>query len=120
MKVYKELVAWQKAMLLTEEVYRLVRRLPPEERFDLSGQMRRAAISVPSNIAEGYGRESRNDYIHFLKIARGSLYELETQLIICVRLGFFRQQEVRNAFALRDEIGKMLNTMIRKLQEPSA
>ena len=85
---YKNLIVWQRSMDLVEETYRLIKFLPPDERFALADQMRRAAISIISNIAEGAGRKTKNDFIQFLSIARGSKYELETQILVCVRLNF--------------------------------
>ena len=87
-KSYQELIVWQKAMQLVEEVYRLARMLPKAELFALSDQMRRAAVSIPSNIAEGQARNSTKEFVNFLSISRGSTAELETQLMICVRLKF--------------------------------
>ena len=115
MKDYKDTTVWQRAMELADEVYRLVRLLPKEENFGLSNQLRRACVSIPSNIAEGYGRESKNEYIHFLKIARGSLYEVETQLYLCVRQLYFTNTDAEKAFAFCSEVGKMLNALITRL-----
>lgn len=115
MKDYKDLISWQKSMLLAAEIYRLTKKLPKEEAFGLTSQIRRAVISVPSNIAEGYGRESAAEYLRFLRIGRGSLYETETQLYLCDSLGFLTREEITTALALISEIGKMLNTMIRRL-----
>ena len=114
-KDYKDLTAWQKAMQLAVEVYRLTRLLPKEESFGLIGQLRRAAASVPSNIAEGYGRASTVEYARFLKIARGSLYELETQLYLCNALEYLDREAAAYAFSLSAEVGRMLNTMLRHL-----
>ena len=111
---YKELVVWQKAMTLTEEVYRIVRYLPKEELFGLSEQMRRAAVSVPSNIAEGQGRNTDGDFNRFLLISRGSLMELETQLELCKRLNYISEKDLKTAFLLCGEIDKMLSAMIIK------
>ena len=83
---YKELMAWQKSMELVKEVYYLVKKLPKEETYSLSDQMRRAAVSIPSNIAEGFERNTTKDYIKFLSIAKASRAEVETQLYICKRL----------------------------------
>ena len=111
---YKELIVWQKAMVLVELVYRHIRIFPSEERFRLCDQLSRAAISVPSNIAEGYGRGTQAEYARFLSVARGSLYEVETQLELAVRLGFIEDASV--SFALIEEIRAMLITMISKLR----
>ena len=115
MRNYKELIVWQKSMLLVEEVYRLVKKLPKEETYVLSDQIRRAVISIPSNIAEGNGRESEKEFLRFLAIAQGSNAELETQLIICQRLGYMSAEDIRPALLLQEEISKMLRTFIKKL-----
>lgn len=115
-KSYKDLLVWQKAMDLTEEVYRLVKFLPREETYALSDQMRRAVVSIPSNIAEGHGRNSTKEYINFLFIARGSQSELETQLLVCLRLKYFSESEVKSALDLCDELNRMLNALINSLK----
>ena len=112
---YKDLTLWQKAMELVKEVYLLAKKLPKEETYALSDQMRRAATSIPSNIAEGNGRKSKTEYVRFLDIARGSLYELETQILIGTMLGFFNENETTSIFVLITEINKMLNSLITKL-----
>ena len=111
---YKNLVAWQKGMTLAEGVYAVLKGFPETERNGLCDQMRRAAVSVPSNIAEGCGRETDRDWAHFLGQALGSLWELETQLELARRLGYVREAEAEVLSALSDEVGKMLGTMIRK------
>jgi four helix bundle protein len=88
MRSYRDLVAWQKAMDLVQEVYAATREWPRREAFGLTSQVRRAAVSVPSNIAEGYGRQSSREFLNYLSIAYGSLMELETQLLIGFRLGY--------------------------------
>ncbi|WP_172918293.1 four helix bundle protein [Capnocytophaga canis] len=111
---YKELVVWQKSIALVKKVYALLRSFPEEERFGLTSQIRRSAISVPSNIAEDFGRGSSKNFLQFLYVSRGSLYELETQLYIAKDLNFISDnQETEN---LISEIGKMLNSMIQKLK----
>ncbi len=112
---YKDLIVWQKAMDLVMETYSLINYCPKEENFALSNQMRRAVISIPSNIAEGQQRNSTKEFVHFLSIARGSKGELETQLLICVRLKYLEKEKVDKAMMLCQEIGKMLNTLISKL-----
>ena len=112
---YRDLIVWQKSMALVKEVYALLKLLPKEEQYALSDQMRRSVVSIPSNIAEGYGRNSINDYARFLNIARGSKYELETQLHICVMLSYITEEQSKFAFELLQEIGKMLNSFIKKL-----
>ena len=115
MKDHKDLIVWQKSMLLVEEVYRLVRMLPKEETYALSDQMRRAVVSIPSNIAEGNGRESEKEFLRFLSIAQGSNAELETQLIICNRLGYISSDDLGIVLSLQAEVSKMLRTLIKKL-----
>ena len=114
-KSYKDLKVWHKAMDLTVEVYRLVKFLPKEETYALSDQMRRAVVSIPSNIAEGHGRTSTREFLRFLSIARGSQTELETQLQICERLNYISADNLKIAFGLSDEVNKMLNKLISKL-----
>ena len=115
MKNYRELIVWQKAMDLTEEVYKIVRLLPKEELYGLTAQIKRASVSVPSNIAEGYSRNTTKEYVRFLYIARGSLSEIETQLLLCIRLKFLSNEQISSALSLIPEIGKMLNAIISKL-----
>ena len=114
---YEDLIVWQKAMDLTVEIYRLVKFLPREETYALSDQMRRAVVSIPSNIAEGHGRNSTREFINFLYIARGSLTEIKTQLQICCRLKYFSESESEYAFNLCNEIYKVLNVLISKLKQ---
>ena len=113
---YKELKVWQKAMDLTVEVYKLVKLLPKEETYALSDQMRRAVVSIPSNIAEGQGRNSDKEFIQFLSIARGSLWELETQIEICLRIGYIDQSLTTNMYNLIAEISKMINALSNSLK----
>ena len=113
---YKELKVWQKAMDLTVEVYKIVKLLPKEETYALSDQMRRAVVSIPSNIAEGQGRNSDKEFIQFLSIARGSLWELETQIEICLRIGYIDQSLATNTNNLIAEISKMLNALSNSLK----
>lgn len=108
---YKDLIVWQKAMDLTEEVYRLVKLLPREEQFSLSAQMRRAAVSVPSNIAEGYGRQTEKEFKQFLSVARGSVFEIETQIYVGIRQSYFSKDDAKRALSLCDETGKILTRL---------
>ena len=108
MKNYKDLIVWQKAMDLSVEIYQLVKKLPKHETYALSDQMRRAAISIPSNIAEGKSRVSQKEFLYFLGIAKGSRAELETQLQICEKIGYLNEEDTKNAFGLLTEIEKML------------
>ena len=114
-KYYKELLVWQKAMDLVEETYRVVKLLPREELYALSDQMRRAAVSIPSNIAEGQQRNSKKEFAQFLSIAKGSNAELETQFMICVRLKYLEQSETEAAMNLCQELDRMLNALIGRL-----
>lgn len=112
MEMYKKLIVWQKAMELVRVVYRLSKSFPPDERYALTDQLRRAAVSIPSNIAEGCGRASKKDYAHFLSIARGSFYETMTQLQIAQDLGYIEIGE--DVKSLLDEVGKILTTLMKK------
>ena len=114
---YKDLIVWQSAMDLTTQVYRLTKTLPKEELYGLTNQLRRAAVSIPSNIAEGNARTSKSDYARFLSIARGSCAEVETQLLICVRLDYFVEEDISDALKLCDETGRMLTSIIKKLRD---
>ncbi len=116
---FKDLKVWQKSMDLTEEIYHLVKFLPKEETYALSDQMRRAAVSIPSNIAEGCHRDTDRDFKHFLHIARGSTAELETQVLLCLRLKYFSEEEAKCANKLIEEVSKMLNAFIKKLSTNS-
>ncbi len=116
-KNYRDLVVWKRSIELVKETYKLMRFLPKEETYALSNQIRRAVVSIPSNIAEGNGRASTKDYARFLSMARGSKYELETQLLICVELNYLTQEQIAYAMNLSEEIGRMLNVIIAKLGE---
>ncbi len=113
---YKELRVWQRSYALCAGVYRLTNRFPGEERFGLTSQIRRAAVSVPSNIAEGYSRDTTRDYIRFLWMARGSLAELETQLMLAAELRFAGDQASVEMLAEVNEIQRLLNALIRSLK----
>jgi four helix bundle protein len=115
-KSYADLIVWQRAMDLTEEVYLLASKLPADERFGLGQQLKRSAVSVPSNIAEGHERRSRKEYGRFLSISCGSVAELETQIRLCVRLGFLDQESVERAEGLAGETGRMLRAIERTLR----
>ena len=113
-KSFRDLVVWQKAMNLVELIYALTKQFPADERYALTSQVKRASVSVPSNIAEGYGRNSTIDYIRFLRISLGSVYELDTQLELAIRLQFARVEETKDALELCAEIEKMLVALIAK------
>ena len=112
---YKDLVVWQKAMLLVTEIYRLTRTFPKDEVFGLSSQLRRAAVSVPSNIAEGQGRLTKGEFRQFLGQAKGSLMELETQLLIGQNLGYLQQDQISALLDMTGEVGRLLNGLINSL-----
>ena len=112
---YRDLIVWQKAMKLVKEVYSLAKKLPKEELYALSDQIRRAVVSIPSNIAEGQERNSTKEFIQFLSIAKGSKAEVETQLLICVEIGYLTENDINNAISLSGEVGKMLSSLIQKL-----
>ncbi|MEM6459485.1 MAG: four helix bundle protein [Planctomycetota bacterium] len=106
---------WPVVLDLVEEVYRLTRRFPDDEKFGLTSQMRRAAVSVPSNLAEGYGRSTRKDYRRHVAIANGSLRELEAQIIIAGRLGHADREDAKPAWDLSQQAGRMLAGLLRSL-----
>ena len=114
---YKDLLVWQKSMDLAEKIYEAVKSMPKEELYGLSDQMRRAVISVPSNIAEGQQRSSTKDYIRFLHIARGSLGELETQIILCERLKYLEHEITYPLINQCDEIQRMISGLIKNLMQ---
>ncbi len=112
-KTFQDLIAWQKAMQLAKTVYTVTRTMPDDEKFGLTAQMRRAAVAIPSNIAEGYGRQSLPDYLRFLKIARGSLMELQTQLLLIETLALIPiTPELKE---LLGETDRVLQALIRSL-----
>jgi four helix bundle protein len=114
---FRDLVVWQRAMQLTEAVYRLTRDFPRDEQFGLTSQIRRSAVSVPSNIAEGQGRMSVGEFKQFLGVARGSTCEVQTQLEITRMLKFGSPKSIDQALALSDEIRKMLFGMLASLDK---
>lgn len=112
---YRELVVWQKAMEAVTMLYSLVRKLPKEEMFALSDQMRRSVISIPSNIAEGQQRGSGSEFARFISYAQGSRAELETQLLACVAIGYMTMDDIAGLLALLEEINKMLSSLTKTL-----
>ena len=113
---YKDLRVWREAMDLAEACYRVSVRFPRDEAYGLTTQVRRSAVSVAANIAEGYGRENTGSYIQFLKIAQGSLKELETHLLLSERVGIVSAEITKEVLDRCDDVGKMLNSLIRSLQ----
>lgn len=112
---YKQLLVWQRSMDLVETVYRITGKFPPGEQWGLTSQMRRAAVSVPSNIAEGYGRQATGEYRHHLSMGRGSLLDLETQILLSRRLNYLGSKEADSVLSEIEEISRMLATLISRL-----
>jgi four helix bundle protein len=112
---HQDLVVWQKAMDLVIESYRLAQRLPLNEQYGFASQIRRASVSVPANIAEGFGRWHKKEFLRFLLLANGSLKELETHLEIGKRLSFFASSELTKALKIADEVGRMITPLRGKL-----
>lgn len=117
LKSYKELIVWQKSIQLVKEIFLLTDELPKSEIYGLVSQMRRAVVSIPSNIAEGYGRRSVKKYAQFYSIAYGSALELETQLIVCNELKFISSEQLTKVQSLLEEVLKMLNSMLGKMRQ---
>ncbi len=117
---YRDLRVWQQAMDLAEACYRTTREFPKEELYGITSQMRRAAVSVAANIAEGHGREGRGEFIQFLRVAQGSLKELETHLLLSQRVGLASTKTVDSILARCEATGKMLRALIRSLQQKGA
>ncbi len=111
---YKDLVVWQKSIAFVSEIYVLTKNFPQDERFSLVDQMRRAAVSIPSNIAEGHARKSNADFARFLRISYGSAAEIETQLIIANNLHYLTDPELQESLLKITELQKMLNALISK------
>ena len=114
---YKDLLVWRKGIELVKEIYKLTKPYPADERFGLVSQMRRAAVSIPSNIAEGQARKTTGEFIQFLSHAEGSLAELDTQIVLAVELGFSNNGQVASATELVSELKRMLNGLRRTLQK---
>jgi len=112
---YEDLVAWQKSFALVKMIYQATRSFPEDERFGLTSQLRRAAVSIPSNIAEGWGRGSRQEYVRFLKMARGSAYETQTQIRLAFDLGYLPQDDALMAGIA--EVERLINGLIRSLEK---
>lgn len=109
-------MVWNKAMNLVVSVYSLIGKLPDYEKFGLSDQIRRCVVSIPSNIAEGHGRKNIKEFIHFLCISYGSANELETQLIICEKLGYIDNKSITDVLFDLDEVQKMIHSLVRYLE----
>jgi four helix bundle protein len=109
MNNYRDLKVWQMAMMLTEDIYRATESFPSRETYALANQLQRAAVSIPSNIAEGHARNSTKDYLRFLSISQGSLAEAETQLELAHRLGYITQAVLHRLLEQTNEVGRMLH-----------
>jgi four helix bundle protein len=116
-KTFRDLIVWQKSMGLVTAVYKLTKALPDDELYGLSNQMRRCAVSIPSNIAEGYGRNSTPEYLRFVRFSIGSLFELQTQLEISHNLNFIDTHIFNNLYETCREIERMLTSLARKLEK---
>ena len=112
---YRDLIAWQKAMDLTVDVYQSSKQFPADERFSLTSQLRRSAVSVPSNIAEGEGRFSKPDFSRFLSISHGSLCESETQILLAQRLGYLASEETESLLEQASEVGRLIRGLAKSL-----
>lgn len=117
MRNYQKLDAWKISMQLVKDLYMLTKSYPKEELFALTSQTKRAAVSIPSNIAEGMGRQHKKDTIHFLHIARGSAYELETHLNIALMVAIIDEQKFKTIISIIDELMKLLNGLINYMQK---
>lgn len=115
-KRYQDLIVWQKAMELSKEIYRVTRSFPNDERFGLTSQLRRASVSIPSNIAEGQGRLTTGEFKQFLGTARGSVFEVETQIQLASELDYLSAQDTQSLLERTSEVSRMLNGLIRSLQ----
>lgn len=114
-QTHKDLIVWQKSVDLVLDIYKITETFPKEERYGLTSQLRRATVSIPSNIAEGKYRGSRKDFAHFLRIALGSSAEIETQILVANKLGWLKEKDFVRISTLLSEVGKMLNGLCQKL-----
>ncbi len=116
MRNYREFEIWKNGISIVEKIYAISVKLPDDERFGLRSQITRASISIPSNIAEGCSRNSEIEFKRFLEIAMGSLFEVETQLTICERLGFLEENDLKDTLLLLNKEAKMINSLISKIR----
>ncbi|MDX2238199.1 MAG: four helix bundle protein [Hyphomonadaceae bacterium] len=116
---YRDLKVWQSAMRIATQAYVLTKSFPRDETYGMTSQIRRAAASIPANIAEGYGRDGTATFVQYLRIANGSLKELETHVMLTSRVGLTDEDQVREILSDSDELGKMLRSLIRSIQSPS-
>ena len=116
LKNFRDLKVWQKSYRLCLDLYKITKKFPKEERYGLTSQIRRAAVSIPSNIAEGYGRKTTADYLRFLYIAYGSICELETQLLLSGDLNYVNQENLKARRDDTEEVERMLKALIKSLE----
>ena len=114
---YKDLIVWQKAVLLVTDIYSTTKQFPADERYGIVSQLNRAAVSVPANIAEGWGRKSSKNYLQFLRTSRGSLMEIETLLVISKNLNFLSSANYVQLSEKVEEVGKILHGLIKSINE---
>jgi four helix bundle protein len=119
-KSYQDLIVWQKALSLVTEVYSMTSTFPRDEIYGLTSQLRRASVSIPSNIAEGHGRPTKGEFIQFLCHARGSLCELQTQIFIARQLGYIGQEQQQAILSTSDEVGRILNGLLTAVERKKA
>ncbi|MCX6252130.1 MAG: four helix bundle protein [Bacteroidetes bacterium] len=119
-KSYKDLEIWKKSVSLATELYKVTSTFPGSELYGITNQIRRASCSVPANIAEGYGRERTKNYLQFLRMARGSIYELDTFLTIAFNLKYISKETQDQVFDKTEELSKMINGLIRKLNQSTS
>ncbi|HMZ82056.1 MAG TPA: four helix bundle protein [Acidobacteriota bacterium] len=115
LQTYRDLEVWKKSIDLVESTYQLTKSFPAEEKFGLISQIQRAVVSIAANIAEGYGRKHRKEYLHHLSIAKGSLLEVETHLIIAIRLHFTTRDDAKSVWHLCQDVGRLLNKLVNSL-----
>ena len=116
-KTFRDLLVWQKSMGLVTNIYDITRNFPKDELFGIVSQIRRCAVSIPSNIAEGYGRNSTNDYLRFLRMSVGSLFELQTQIEISYNIEYLDYEKFNDLYEKTKELERMLSSMIRKIKD---
>ena len=116
-RTYRDLIAWQKAMDFAESVFRLTESFPKRETYGIASHIRKTALSVPSNITEGQGRGATNDYIRFLRIARGSLQELETQILLAIRFGYVNRTDETSLLVRSEEVSRLISGLMRSLKK---
>ena len=117
---YRDLRVWRKGIAIAEEVYRLCRKLPVEERYGIAQQMKRASVSIATNVAEGYGRGYLGEYLRFISIANGSLKEVETLVLLSIRLRFFSPSDAQTTLIATDHLGRMFTLLTRRLSLKTA